>query len=70
VEVDRVSFIDALQWLRQAKAEEALPPLVVHPSRPGRFDPRVKKRRPKQYLRMTRPRAELNMELGKKPLAA
>jgi hypothetical protein len=70
VEVERVSFVDALRWLRQAKAEEALPPLVVHPSRPGRFDPRVKKRRPKPYPRMTRPRAELKKELRKKQLAA
>jgi hypothetical protein len=70
VVVDRISFIDALRWLRQAKAGEALPPLVVHPIRPGRFDPRVKKRRPKQYPRMTRPRAERKMELGKKQFAA
>jgi hypothetical protein len=70
VEVDRVSFVDALRWLRQAKAEEALPPLVVHPSRPGRFDPRVKKRRPKPYPRMTRPRAELKKELRRKQLVA
>jgi hypothetical protein len=70
VGVDRISFVDALRWLRQAKAEEALPALVVHPNRPGRFDPRVKKRRPKQYPRMTRPRAELKKELRKKQLAA
>jgi Transposase DDE domain len=70
VAVDRVSFVDALRWLRQAKVEEALPPLVVHPHRPGRFDPRVKKRRPKPYPRMTRPRAELKKELRKKQLAA
>jgi hypothetical protein len=70
VAVDRVSFVDALRWLRQAKIAEALPPLVVHPHRPGRFDPRVKKRRPKPYPRMTRPRAELKKELRKKQLAA
>jgi IS4 transposase len=70
VAVDRISFVDALRWLRQAKAEETLPALVVHPSRPGRFVPRVKKRRPKQYPRMTRPRSELKKELRKKRLAA
>jgi hypothetical protein len=70
VAVDRVSFVDALRWLRQAKAEEALPALVVHASRVGRFDPRVKKRRPKPYPRMTRPRAELKKGLRKKQLAA
>jgi Transposase DDE domain len=68
VEWDRVSFVDALRWLRQAKAEEELPRLVVHPRRPGRFDPRVKKRRPKPYPRMTRPRGELKKELRKKQL--
>jgi len=68
VEWDRVSFVDALRWLRQAKAEEELPRLVVHPRRPGRFDPRVKKRRPKPYPRMTRPRGELKKELRKKHL--
>ena len=70
VGVDRISFVDALRWLRQAKAEEELPALVVHPNRPGRFDPRVKKRRPKQYPRMTRLRAELKKELRKKQFAA
>jgi hypothetical protein len=29
------------------------PTLVVHPERPGRFEPRVNKRRPKQYPLMT-----------------
>src|SRR5262249_46367075 len=36
VAVERVSFVDALRWLRQAKSEEALPALVVHASRVGR----------------------------------
>lgn len=70
VAVDRVSFVDALRWLRQARPGEELPDLVVHPYRPGRFDPRVKKRRPKQYPRMTRPRAELKKELRKQRVAA
>jgi hypothetical protein len=70
VAVDRVSFVDALRWLRQARPGEGLPDLIVHPDRPGRFDPRVKKRRPKQYPRMTRPRDELKRELRKQQLAA
>jgi hypothetical protein len=70
VGVDRISFVDALRWLRQARPGEELPDLVVHPERPGRFDPRVKKRRPKQYPRMTRPRGELKGELRKQQLAA
>jgi hypothetical protein len=67
---DRISFVDALRWLRQARPGEEVPRLVVHPERPGRFDPRVKKRRPKQYPRMTRPRAELKKQLRKQQVAA
>ncbi len=70
VAVDRISFVDALRWLRQSKPGDDLPELVVHPSRPGRYDPRVKKRRPKEYPRMTRPRAELKKRLRKQQLAA
>jgi hypothetical protein len=70
VPVDRVSFVDALRWLRRARPGEEVPALVVHPERPGRFDPRVKKRRPKQYPRMTRPRAELKKALRKQQLVA
>ena len=66
VAVDRISFVDALRWLRQARPGAELPDLVVHPERPGRFEPRVKKRRPKQYPRMTRPRAQLKRELRKR----
>ena len=40
--------------------------LVVNPSRRGRVEPRVVKRRPKQYMGMTKPRAELRKELPKK----
>jgi hypothetical protein len=36
VVVDRVSFIDALRWLRGAEAREEMPELVVNPWRPGR----------------------------------
>src|SRR5262249_1177514 len=70
VPVERVSFVDALRWLRQARAGEEVPGLVVHPPRPGRFDPRVKKRRPKQYPRMTRPRGELKRSLREQQLVA
>ena len=41
VAVDRISFIDALRWLLEARPGEAMPRLVVNPSRPGRFEPRV-----------------------------
>lgn len=70
VEVDRISFIDALRWLREPEDGEEMPELVVNPSRPGRYEPRVRKRRPKQYPVMKRPRAELRKLLREKDLAA
>jgi hypothetical protein len=66
----RVSFVDALRWLRQARPGEPPPALVVNPGRPGRVEPRVRKRRPKQYPAMQRPRAALREELLRQPLAA
>jgi hypothetical protein len=63
---DRISFVDALRWLRYARAGDELPRLRVNPERPGRVEPRVRKRRPKQYDLMRKPRAELrNALLGK-----
>jgi hypothetical protein len=68
--VDRMSFIDALRWLGGAEAGEEMPELVVNPLRPGRSEPRCKKRRPKQYDLMRAPRAELRKRLREKDLAA
>ena len=68
--VDRVSFIDALRWLRDAEDDEEVPELVVNPLRPGRSEPRCKKRRPKQYDLMRVPRAELRKRLRERDLAA
>jgi hypothetical protein len=61
--IARLSHIDALRWLGSANDGEALPKLVVNPDRPDRVEPRVVKRRPKEYDRMTRPRAELRRRL-------
>lgn len=63
VPAERISFVDALRWLRRAKADEPVPVLEVHPARPGRFEPRAVKRRPKEYDRLTRPRKELKKKL-------
>lgn len=62
VAVDRISFIDALRWLTHARPGEELRKLIVHRVR-HRFEPRVRKRRPKQYPLMNRPRAELRKAL-------
>jgi hypothetical protein len=67
---ERVSFVDALRWLQEARPGDALPPLVVNPDRPGRCQPRVRKRRPKQYPLMKRPRAELRKALFEQRPAA
>lgn len=66
----RISFVDALRWLRCARPGEAVPRLRVNPQRPGRHEPRVRKRRPKQYGLMRRPRKELREKLFKKGQAA
>lgn len=61
--VERISFIDALRWLAHAGRGPALSELIVLPIRPGRVEPRVRKRRPKQYHLMQRPRAALQQAL-------
>jgi len=66
VDVRRISFIDALRWLQTAQPGDDLPKLVVNPDRPNRLEPRVRKRRPKQYSLMQKPRAELKKNLNGK----
>lgn len=63
VAVERISFIDALRWLRHARHGDRLRDLEVLPRRPGRHEPRVRKRRPKEYDLMNRPRDELRKAL-------
>jgi hypothetical protein len=60
---DRISFVDALRWLATARDGDELPQLVVIPRRPGRLEPRARKRRPKQYNLMTKPRSTLRQLL-------
>ena len=66
----RISFVDALRWLATAKPDDELPDLVVLPFRPGRIEPRVRKRRPKEYDLMKKPRAILRQELLAQTLGA
>ena len=70
VAVERISFIDATRWLLDAEAGDDLPRLKVNPHRPGRVEPRVRKRRPKQYPLMRTPRSELRKKLLDQVLAA
>jgi hypothetical protein len=67
---DRISFIDAWRWLRHARPGDALPELIVNPLRPGRNEPRVRKRRPKKFPVMKRPRDVLRKALLKTKVAA
>lgn len=69
VSVERISFVDALRWLATARPDEPLRKLVINPHRPNRIEPRVRKRRPKQYPLMKKPRAVLRQTLLDKPLA-
>jgi hypothetical protein len=64
VDIDRISFIDAARWLAAARDDEPPSLLVVNPHRPYRDEPRVRKRRPKQYPLMQTPRKELRMLLA------
>ena len=61
---ERVSLIDVLRLLRHG-LDRLAAAIVVNPDRPGRIQPRMVKRRPLQYSRMTRPRAVLKRELIK-----
>jgi hypothetical protein len=56
----RVSFVDALRWICcRMLGLAGVAALRINPDRPGRYDPRVVRRRIKQYTLLTRPRAEL-----------
>jgi hypothetical protein len=66
VEPARISLIDTVRWLIGTEGGEDLSVLIINPSRRGRVEPRVVKRRPKQYRRMTKPRAVLRKALPMK----
>ena len=61
--VERISFVDALRWLDAPGTRVPLGALIVHPVRPHRVEPRVKKRRPKSFPFMITPRRELRQQL-------
>jgi len=65
VSPDRISFVDALRWLATAQAGDDLPCLIVNPHRPGRVEPRCRKRRPKgTYPWLQQARARLKFLLA------
>jgi hypothetical protein len=70
VPLERISFIDALRWLRDTPLGGLLGELLVNPARPARLEPRVLKRRIKEYNLMNKPRDELRKALLRKKDAA
>ena len=66
VNVNRLSFADALAWLRFGDADaggETPPVLKVNRPREGRLEPRALKRQKKEFPYMTAPRATLKAQL-------
>lgn len=61
----RISLQDTVRWLTGSEAEQGggLRVILVNRQRSGRVEPRVIKRRPKSYPRMTVPRSELRKRL-------
>ncbi len=67
VAVERLSFADALHWLRHAGPDDPLPTLLCVPHRPGSVERRAVKRRPRAYALLNRPREQLQCQLRKSP---
>ena len=63
ISVERISFLDALRWLGGPSTGIPLGALIVNPIRPHRVEPRVKKRRPKSFPFMVKPRQELRQQM-------
>jgi hypothetical protein len=63
IDMERISFLDALRWLSAPGTGRPLVALLVNPIRPHRAEPRVRKRRPKPFPLMIKPRRELRQQL-------
>jgi Transposase DDE domain len=66
--VERINFLDALRWLSAPSTGMPLVALMVNPVRPHRVEPRVKKRRPKSFPLMIKPRQALRQQLVQQEL--
>lgn len=60
----RISFIDTMRWLRNARPGEPLPELVINPRRPDRHEPRVIKDLQDTYRKMVLPRSTLKKQIN------
>jgi hypothetical protein len=65
---ERISFLDALRWLSAPRTGRPRVALIVTPARPHRVEPRVKKRRPKRFPLMCKPRQERRQQLVQQEL--
>jgi hypothetical protein len=63
IDVARISFLDALRWLSAPRTGIPLGAVIANPVRPHRVEPRVKKRRPKSFPLMLKPRQALRQQL-------
>jgi hypothetical protein len=68
--VERISFLDALRWLGAPRTGIPLMALIVNPARPYRVEPRVKKRRPKSFPWMMKPRQARRRQLVQQEFGA
>jgi hypothetical protein len=68
VGVERISVLDALRWLSAPRTGMPLVALIVNPAHPHRVEPRVRKRRPKSFPFMLKPRQELRQQLVQQEL--
>jgi hypothetical protein len=70
VNAARISFLDAWRWLGTSSTGIPLSALLVNPARPDRVEPRVKKRRPKAFPFMIKPRLALRRQLMQQSIGA
>jgi hypothetical protein len=68
--VERISFLDTLRWLGAPRTGMPLGALIVNSIRPHRVEPRVKKRRPKSFPFMIKPRQALRQQLVQHALSS
>ena len=67
--LSRVSFVAALRWLATPPPSGTPITLALNPARPNRNEPRVRKRRPKEYPLLKTPRRQLRQQLAAKQVA-
>jgi hypothetical protein len=70
VDISRVSFADALAWIKYNPKISELCDLRINPYRPGRIEPRRIKKRNSSFATLNKPRKILRQEMVRKRLAA